>query len=199
MVWDGIALQPAANGSERVVFSATDTFPASEGHIDYSRASSSGPSTAASGSSTKAFAESNSEDGILVIPFTTNLPVGGSTRIVDGEVATVAVALPPSFEMSSDQDYKDKATLKSMSEAGGAIGSSAASVRTKMTRMTATTVREAVEAGLRQVYRIGCFYRITFTLVPVGGKVQESGRKLAGALFGSKKSKAAKKLKGSRT
>lgn len=103
--------------------------------------------------------------------------------MVDGQVETVAVALPPSFEMSSEQDNREKATLRNT---GGALASGAASVKTSRTKMTAITLRDAVETGLQQVYRVGCFYRVTFTLSKPKG--QDRDRKASG-LFKKGKSK----------
>lgn len=136
---------------------------------------------------------SSEDDAVLVMPFHCNLPMGGSTRVVDGNVETVAVALPPSFEMSSEQDAREKAVLRSTGGAGGGGGaggtvltSGAASIKTSKTKMTAMTLKDAVETGLQQVYRVGCFYRITFTLLRKKGSERE--RKSSASFF-SKKSK----------
>lgn len=111
------------------------------------------------------------------MPFAINLPVGQNTRIVDGQVERSYVSLPPSFEMSSEQDNREKATLRNTGNAG-TIASGAASVKTSRTKMTAITLRDAVETGLQQVYRIGCFYRITITLSKPEGA--DKDRKLSG-------------------
>lgn len=149
-MWDGVALQPPESGSERIVFQTVETLSADEGRVE------------APNLTTR---EAPSEP-VLCLPFSLNMPIGGSPRVVDGSIETVAVSLPPSFEMSSEQDAKEKAFLRNTASAAGSGGSTsgAASVKTSRTKMTAMTLRDAVEHGLSQVYRVGCFYCITFTL-----------------------------------
>ncbi|CAO1618105.1 unnamed protein product [Parajaminaea phylloscopi] len=182
-VWDGVALQPPESGSERTVFQTMEKVTPTDGKVEYPHRHDADGNGARS-----------EEDAVLVMPFHCNLPMGGSTRVVDGNVETVAVALPPSFEMSSEQDARDKAVLRNtVAVGGGATGptglmSGAASIKTSRTKMTAMTLRDAVETGLQQVYRVGCFYRITFTLLRK--KAPERERKGSAALFGKKNKSA---------
>lgn len=173
------------SGSERTVFTICDTFSATEGKVEQIAVSSAATST----QSTNSADASIDDQGVLAIPFALNLPVGGSTRVVDGQVETVAVALPPSFEMSSEQDSREKAILRNTGNAGP-LASGAASVKTSKTKMTAITLRDAVESGLQQVYRVGCFYRVTFTLAkPKGSDKDRKGSGLFGKKVKSRKQK----------
>lgn len=156
------------------MFQTAEKISASDGKVEY-------PSTATS-------EQDREENAVLAMPFHSNLPMGGSTRIVDGNVETVAVALPPSFEMSSEQDAREKAVLRNTGALGtgsgvGALGlaSGAASIKTSRTKMTAMTLKDAVETGLQQVYRVGCFYRITFTVLKKKGSDRE--RKSSASFF----------------
>ncbi|CAO1616407.1 unnamed protein product [Sympodiomycopsis kandeliae] len=185
-VWDGVALQPVESGSERHVFSTTDTFESSSGRIEQISPS---PLATPTQSSSSSEASNEDENRIIAVPFAVNLPLGCNSRQVEGQNAVVAVALPPSFEMSSDQDNRDKATLRGTSTTGG-LASGGASVKTSRTRMTAITLRDAVENGLQQVYRIGCFYRLTVTLEKPKG--QERDRKASGGFFKKSRNKKSK-------
>lgn len=56
---------------------------------------------------------------IVNLPFCANLPVGCSTRFVDGIPQAVPVALPPSFEISSKGDgYSKKGIMDKVYEMG---------------------------------------------------------------------------------
>jgi hypothetical protein len=149
-VWDGVALMPPESGSDHKVFSIREVIELDESML-------------------RAQLGSIDADGIFETSFDINLPLGMSTRFVNGEPTVTAVALPPSYEMSSEV-----ARERDPSRAGsGLLKSSAASIRSRSSRITTLTttgtqigasVRDAVERGFGEVYRIGCFYKMDFTL-----------------------------------
>lgn len=153
-VIDGVALMPPEQGNERRVFTVEDRIPLHESMATL-RPGADPHST-------------NPDDYIYTVPFDVNLPLGVSTRFVNGEQQTTAVALPPSYEMSSANDAKERESTKANN-----LLRSSASIKSKSSRMTSlstsaagfsNSVKEAVEKGLGEVYRIGCFYKIGFTL-----------------------------------
>jgi hypothetical protein len=155
-VWDGIALMPPDQGSERKVFEVTDRLSAERGTMK-ARPAAPGDEPSANFPA--------SDELILSIPFDVRMPLGAATRFVNGEMQSLAVALPPSYEMSSEADSKEREAVRGIKDTY--LKSSSATVRTKMT-MSSTTVasslREAIERGFGEVYRIGCFYSMSFTL-----------------------------------
>ncbi|PWN39584.1 hypothetical protein IE81DRAFT_16772 [Ceraceosorus guamensis] len=179
-IWDGIALLPPDQGSETRVFEVSDTVkPDAPGARLRPRPAAPGEQPSDHFPAT--------DDLVLELPFETQMPQGTATRWRDGETQVVPVAMPPSFEMSSESDAKkradDRATEKEMAERlkHGTLTSSAASIRSKMTLgfgsgggSVANSVREALEKGFGEVYRIGCFYSLSFTLQRQGDSEKES-------------------------
>lgn len=170
-MWDGVALMPPEQGNERKVFTVEERIVLNEGMASLRPGAD--PSS------------KSRDDYIYTIPFDMNLPLGVSTRFVNGEQTTTAVALPPSYEMSSENDAREKESTR----ANNLIRSSAASIKSKSSRMTnfstnvggiGATVREAVEKGLGEVYRIGCFYSMGFTLQTVPTTPAEPAKRRLG-------------------
>ena len=107
------------------------------------------------------------EDFVLPIPFDVKLPLGKSTRVVDGELQTVAVSLPPSFEISSKMATEEKKEL-----------------RLALKGKKGLSAKDLVEKGFEKVYRIGCYYQITWTLIREEGKKKGKASKEAAAAEG---------------
>ncbi|UZJ55824.1 hypothetical protein CBS101457_005144 [Exobasidium rhododendri] len=169
-LWDGVALMPNDQGNEKVVFQIEDRIVLNQKMARLQ--------PGAHPSST------NRDDYIYTVPFEMTLPMGVSTRIVNGESTTTAVALPPSYEISSENDARERESTK----ANSIMRSSAASFRSKNSRMLnglGSTVKEVVEKNLGEVYRIGCFYKICFLLQTIPTAPVETSKKL----WGKKKKK----------
>ncbi|CDS01698.1 hypothetical protein [Sporisorium scitamineum] len=142
-VWQGIALAPTNAGGEKIVFEIKDRLVA---NYDLVRPRA-------------AYAPKNEEmmeppqlskdDLVLPIPFQVQLPMGKSTRFIDGEMQAVPVSLPPSFEISSKYAAQEKREIR-LATKGKARGPMA---------------KELLEKGFSQVYRIGCYYQVTWTLI----------------------------------
>lgn len=142
-VWQGVALAPWSTGGEKTVFEIKDRLVA---NYDLVRPRA-------------AYAPQNEEmmeppqiskdDLVLPIPFQVQLPLGKSTRFVDGEMQSVPVSLPPSFEISSKHAAQEKREIR-LATKGKAKGPIA---------------KELLEKGFEKVYRIGCYYQVTWTLI----------------------------------
>ncbi|SPO42030.1 uncharacterized protein PSFLO_07513 [Pseudozyma flocculosa] len=171
-VWDGIALAPFDLGEERKVFEVRDRLKA---NFDLARPRD------AFAPRNEAMMEPPSltqDDFVLPIPFDVKLPLGKATRVVDGELQSVAVPLPPSFEISSKLAAQERREMR-MSTKGKTRGLAA---------------KELVEKGFEKVYQIGCYYQITWTLVRdggAGGGRGASGKKGDKASKGQKEAPAA--------
>lgn len=167
-MWDGVALMPQEHGNEKRVFLVEDRIVLKDSMAKLR--------PAAHPSST------NRDDYIYTTPFEVRLPLGVSTRYVNGESTTTAVALPPSYEMSSENDAREKDSAR----ANNLLRSGAASIKSKSSRMTnfstsvgglGSTVKDAVEKGLGEVYRVGCFYKVTFILQTIPVQSPEPAKK----------------------
>ncbi|CBQ70177.1 conserved hypothetical protein [Sporisorium reilianum SRZ2] len=157
-VWQGIALAPYTAGGEKTVFETKDRLVA---NYDLVRPRA-------------AYAPKNEEmmeppqlskdDLVLPIPFQVQLPLGKSTRFIDGEMQAVPVSLPPSFEISSKHAAQEKREIR-LATKGKARGPMA---------------KELIEKGFSKVYRIGCYYQVTWTLIrPNSDKPKKSLSKSA--------------------
>ncbi|KAJ1026255.1 hypothetical protein NDA16_002342 [Ustilago loliicola] len=155
-VWQGTALAPWSTGGEKTVFEIKDRLVA---NYDLVRPRA-------------AYAPKNEElmeppqitqdDLVLPIPFQVQLPLGKSTRFIDGEMQAVPVSLPPSFEISSKHAAQEKRDIR-LATKGKAKGPMA---------------RELMEKGFEKVYRIGCYYQVTWTLIrPSSDKSKKSSSK----------------------
>lgn len=159
-VWNGVALMPPEQGAERNVFEIQERLIPDYSKAQLSPARSSIPTP-------------EDDDYIVPVPFEINLPLGMATKFVDGEMQNVPVALPPSFEISSESDAREKDANRAMSSLGSMPRSSASSIRSKSSRMTMSNtmqsvsnkVRGVVERGFAEVFRIGCFYTLTFSIL----------------------------------
>lgn len=228
-MWEDVSLMPYETGTERKVFSVTDRF---QPNFDLVSARPPLPDA----NSRKDWPRH--EDYILEIPFDVNLPMGCATRIVDGKMETSHVPLPPSFEISSEGNQKEKERKRKLKSAmkqkmkddrtnqqrgngddqttngstssglfplsrstsnsngwnSGSTTSGSTAVGSSATGSSSTTgssilgisigrkprskdgreggsasnaaaaFRGAVERGFEQVYRIGCYYYMTFQL-----------------------------------
>lgn len=154
-VWEGVALAPCSTGAEKTVFETKDRLVA---NYDLVRPRA-------------AYAPKNEElmeppqitqdDLVLPIPFQVQLPLGKATRFIDGEMQSVPVSLPPSFEISSKQSAQEKREIR-LATRGKAKGPMA---------------RELMEKGFEKVYRIGCYYQVTWTLIrPSSDKSNKSSK-----------------------
>lgn len=177
-VWDGVALMPPESGHDHKLFTIREHVPLN----DSTMRTREGISPTSAGS----------DDFIFETPFDFNLPLGMSTRFVNGEATVAAVALPPSFEISSESISRERDLIRNTNNS---LKSSAASVRSKSSRLTslaATTssvgnsIRDAMEKGFGEVYRLGCFYTMEFSLIRTPNIESTSKKKLFG------KSKATK-------
>lgn len=159
-IWDGIALMPPESGEDRSVFSTDETIKLQDSMLR--RREGASPTS------------TSRDDMMYEIPFDTNLPLGMSTRFVNGQPSMTAVSLPPSYEVSSDENQRERDALRA---ANSALKSSAASIRSKTSRLNGmssgigsvstgigNSVQSAVEKGFGEVFRIGCFYNIRFVL-----------------------------------
>lgn len=222
--WQNVALIPYEDGSEKKVFSVTDRF---QPNFDLVSARPPTPDQATRKDWPR------HEDYILEIPFDVNLPMGCATRIVDGKLESAHVPLPPSFEISSEGNAKERerqrrlkaiakqqakeeklnnnnngeisptgqslfplsrstsntnnfnsnstvsgstVTGSSTTGASTSAGSSILGIslgksksrsrdgREGVASNAAAAFRDAVERGFEQVYRIGCYYHMTFQL-----------------------------------
>ncbi|SPO29149.1 uncharacterized protein UTRI_06098 [Ustilago trichophora] len=155
-VWQGTALAPWSTGGEKTVFEIKDRLVA---NYDLVRPRA-------------AYAPKNEEmmeppqiskdDLVLPIPFQVQLPLGKSTRFIDGEMQAVPVSLPPSFEISSKHAAQEKRDIR-LATKGKAKGPMA---------------KELLEKGFEKVYRIGCYYQVTWTLIrPSNDKSKKSSSK----------------------
>ncbi|KAN0063692.1 hypothetical protein ACQY0O_003742 [Thecaphora frezii] len=153
-VWDGIALAPFDLGDERKVFEIRDRLVA---NYDLAR-----PKETYAPRNEVALEPPmlSKEDLVLPIPFDVKLPLGKSTRVVDGELQTVAVSLPPSFEISSKLAAQERREMRMLSKG--------------KTRTLAA--KELMEKGFEKVYRIGCYYQITWTLLRDGVPVPKASK-----------------------
>lgn len=138
-VWQGTALAPWSTGGEKTVFETQDRLVA---NYDLVRPPAAYPPNNQE--------SAHQDDLILPIPFQVQLPLGKATRLIDGEMQAVAVSLPPSFEMSSKHAAQEKRDIR-LATKGKAKGPMA---------------RELMEKGFEKVYRIGCYYQVTWTLFP---------------------------------
>lgn len=154
-VWQGTALAPWSTAGEKNVFEIKDRLIA---NYDLVRPRA-------------AYAPKNEEmmeppqiskdDLVLPIPFQVQLPMGKATRFIDGEMQAVPVSLPPSFEISSKQSAQEKREIR-LATKGKAKGPMA---------------KELLEKGFEKVYRIGCYYQVTWTLIrPTNDKAKKSSK-----------------------
>lgn len=132
-------------------------------------------------------AQATPDDYIYTIPFDVNLPLGYATKDVNGVPTRVAVALPPSYELSTETNARERESIKANRQK-----SSAASIKSKSSRMTSfsqnmgglgSSLKEAVEKGFEEEFRIGCFYNMGFTLqsiVEEGAATTEKPKKKMG-------------------
>lgn len=142
-VWQGIALAPYSAGGEKTVFEIKDRLVA---NYDLVRPRA-------------AYAPKNEEmmeppqlsqdDLVLPIPFQVQLPLGKSTRFIDGEMQAVPVSLPPSFEISSKHAAQEKHDIRLATKGKAKV----------------PLAKELIEKGFSKVYRIGCYYQVTWTLI----------------------------------
>lgn len=177
-VWDGVALMPPESGHDHKLFTIRENIPLNDSMMRTREGIS--PTSA------------GSDDFIFETPFDFNLPLGMSTRFVNGEATVAAVALPPSFEISSESISREKELIRSTNNS---LKSSAASVRSRSSRLTSlaatttsvgNTIRDAMEKGFGEVYRLGCFYTMEFSLIRAPSADSTPKKKLFG------KSKTAK-------
>lgn len=151
VVWQGTALAPWSTGGEKTVFETQDRLVA---NYDLVR-----PRAAYTPKNQES---ADQDDLILPIPFQVQLPLGKATRLIDGEMQAVPVSLPPSFEMSSKHAAQEKRDIR-LATKGKAKGPMA---------------RELMEKGFEKVYRIGCYYQVTWTLFrPSSDKSKKSSSK----------------------
>ncbi|SPC62081.1 uncharacterized protein UHOD_08236 [Ustilago sp. UG-2017b] len=151
VVWQGTALAPWSTGGEKTVFETQDRLVA---NYDLVR-----PRSAYTPKNQES---ADQDDLILPIPFQVQLPLGKATRLIDGEMQAVPVSLPPSFEMSSKHAAQEKRDIR-LATKGKAKGPMA---------------RELMEKGFEKVYRIGCYYQVTWTLFrPSSDKSKKSSSK----------------------
>lgn len=155
-IWDGIALMPPEQGHDHKVFTTYDIISLDQAGVSFPEEAS----------------PDSMDEAVYEVPFDVNLPLGMSTRIVDGEPKSVAVALPPSYELSSGLAQHERNAQRAVDS----FKNSAASIRGSVSRMSTsssmnslgnnfkTGLRDAFEKSLGEVYRVGCFYSMTFTL-----------------------------------
>ncbi|PWN50444.1 hypothetical protein IE53DRAFT_315772 [Violaceomyces palustris] len=156
-VWQGLALAPQDLGEERKVFEVRDLLTA-----DFEKVCARDSFAPRNEAQLQPALEK--EDYLLPIPFDVNLPLGKATRIVDGQVQAVAVSLPPSFEISSKAVAAEKAAIRNATKGKG----------------KGPSARELMERGLEKVYRIGCYYRVSWTLQ----RSSSTGKAVKGGLPG---------------
>ncbi|PWN31928.1 uncharacterized protein FA14DRAFT_83070 [Meira miltonrushii] len=171
-VWDGVALMPPESGHDHKLFTIRENIPLNDSMMRTREGIS--PTTA------------GSDDFIFETPFDFNLPLGMSTRFVNGEATVAAVALPPSFEISSESISREKELIRSTNNS---LKSSAASVRSRSSRLTSlaatttsvgNTIRDVMEKGFGEVYRLGCFYTMEFSLIRTPSADSTPKKKLFG-------------------
>ncbi|TKY88042.1 hypothetical protein EX895_003138 [Sporisorium graminicola] len=142
-VWQGIALAPYSAGGEKAVFETKDRLVANYDLVK--------PRAAYAPKNEELMEppQVSKDDLVLPIPFQVQLPMGKSTRFIDGEMQAVPVSLPPSFEISSKHAAQEKREIR-LATKGKARGPMA---------------KELIEKGFSKVYRIGCYYQVTWTLI----------------------------------
>ncbi|SNX87483.1 uncharacterized protein MEPE_06193 [Melanopsichium pennsylvanicum] len=142
-VWQGTALAPWSTGGEKTVFEIKDRLVV---NYDLVR-----PRAAYAPKNEEMMEppQMSKDDLVLPIPFQVQLPLGKSTRFIDGEMQAVPVSLPPSFEISSKHAAQEKRDIR-LATKGKAKGPMA---------------KELLEKGFEKAYRIGCYYQVTWTLI----------------------------------
>ena len=157
-VWQGTALAPWSTGGEKTVFEIKDRLVA---NYDLVRPRA---AYAPKNEEMMELPQISKDDLVLPIPFQVQLPLGKSTRFIDGEMQAVPVSLPPSFEISSKHAAQEKREIR-LATKGKAKGPMA---------------KELLEKGFEKVYRIGCYYQVTWTLIrPTNDKSKKSSSKSA--------------------
>ncbi|GAC75325.1 hypothetical protein PANT_15c00021 [Moesziomyces antarcticus T-34] len=142
-VWQGTALAPWSTGGEKKVFEIKDRLVA---NYDLVRPRA---AYAPKNEDLMEPPQISKDDLVLPIPFDVQLPLGKATRFIDGEMQAVPVALPPSFEISSKFAAQEKREIR-LATKGKAKGPMA---------------KELIEKGFQKVYRIGCYYQVSWTLI----------------------------------
>uniref|UniRef100_V5GMM0 Uncharacterized protein n=2 Tax=Kalmanozyma brasiliensis (strain GHG001) TaxID=1365824 RepID=V5GMM0_KALBG len=156
--WQGIALAPFSASGEKAVFEIEDHLVANH---DLARPRS---TYAPKNEDTLEAAQVSDDDMVLPIPFSVQLPLGKATRFIDGEMQAVPVALPPSFEISSKHAAQERREVRLATKGKAKL----------------PAAKELLEKGFEKVYRIGCYYQVTWTLLrPNNDKSKKSSSKSA--------------------
>ncbi|PWZ03555.1 hypothetical protein BCV70DRAFT_154905 [Testicularia cyperi] len=158
-VWQGTALAPWSSGAEKKVFEINDRLIA---NYDLVR-----PRAAYAPKNEELMEppQKSEDDMVLPIPFDVSLPMGKSTRFVDGELQTVPVSLPPSFEISSKQAAQEKREIRLATKGKSKV----------------PLAKELIEKGFEKVFRVGCYYQITWTLIRDTGSADAKAGKKGGS------------------
>ncbi|GAC93643.1 autophagy-related protein [Pseudozyma hubeiensis SY62] len=142
-VWQGIALAPYSAGGEKTVFEIKDRLVANYDLVK--------PRAAYAPKNEEMMEppQLSKDDLVLPIPFQVQLPLGKSTRFIDGEMQAVPVSLPPSFEISSKHAAQERRDIRLATKGKAKV----------------PMAKELLEKGFSKVYRIGCYYQVTWTLI----------------------------------